>query len=83
LAVSKNNNNQKLSRYDPEKLLQNNYQSPYTKNEKFEQFINDILELGLDQEITKKEIINFVKIIETFYCDKIKDINEEKRKKLK
>ena len=53
------------------KLLKQSYYCPYTQNRKFETFISDLLELNLPHDKTQEEIVHFVSLIETFYCDKI------------
>lgn len=52
-------------------MEQNNYFCPYTKNKKFENFVRDLLELKLENEETVKEVINYYKMVETFYTDKV------------
>ena len=52
---------------------------PYTQNQKFENFIKDLLELNLPAEQTQDEIVNFVRLIETFYCDKVAHLTAKER----
>ena len=49
----------------------NNFFCPHTKNKKFELFLTDLFELELEPEKTKSEIVKFVRLIETFYSEKI------------
>mmetsp|Transcript_5823 Transcript_5823/g.9312 ORF Transcript_5823/g.9312 Transcript_5823/m.9312 type:complete len:130 (+) Transcript_5823:1107-1496(+) len=65
-----------LSNYDSTrpKKHSSDYFCPYTKNKKFELFVNDILELGLPKERTATEIVNFVRLIETFYFDRVQSL---------
>lgn len=49
----------------------NNYYCPYTKNKKFETFLEDLFEIGLGNSDLVSEISQYVQMIETFYNDKI------------
>ena len=51
--------------------LDNKLYCPYTQNKKFENFLRDLLELNLGDSRTHIEVVKFVSLIETFYCDKI------------
>lgn len=50
---------------------ENQYFCPQTKNMKCEMFLNDLFELKLEQERMKREILNYVQTIDSFYIDKI------------
>jgi hypothetical protein len=50
---------------------ENNYFCPYTSNKKFELFLDDLFELNLEVKRNKDEIISYVKVIESFYTDKL------------
>lgn len=64
-------------------LGENSYFCPYTENKKFEAFINDLYELNFDAAKQKTEIINYVKVIESFYSDKIQHIKRQYEKRSK
>ena len=51
-------------------MSQNNYYCPYTQNQKFESFVKSLIKIHVDAETTCSEIVNYVKMIETFYTDK-------------
>ena len=61
--------------------LKQSYFCPYTQNKKFETFIGDLLELNLPQQRTQEEIVHFVSLIETFYCDRISQLLKNERKR--
>ena len=61
------------------KAIAGSYFCPYTQNKKFETFIRDLLELDLPNWRTKEEIVQFVSLIETFYCDKIANLIHKER----
>jgi hypothetical protein len=44
---------------------------PLTQNKKFEIFLDDLFDLKADLFRTKKEIVNYMQIVETFYTDKL------------
>jgi len=44
---------------------------PQTVNKKFETFVTDLLALQIDSEQTKKELVKYLQVIESFYIDKI------------
>lgn len=56
---------------------------PQTSNAKFERFVEDILDLDLPKEQTKKEITKYFGIIETFYNDKIEQNKSKTRDQIK
>lgn len=52
---------------------------PYTQNKKFERFIGDLLDLNLPHSKTQEEIVRFVSLVESFYCDKITQLIRKER----
>lgn len=45
--------------------------------------MDDLFELDLDLQRNKSEIINYVKVIETFYTDKLAKVRANYEKKLR
>lgn len=46
-------------------------------------FLDDLFELKLESSRTREEIVSYVKVIETFYTDKLQKVKESYDKKLK
>ncbi len=58
----------------PAELPKRPYYCPFTKNKKFETFLDDLFELGFDVERNKQELIQYVSAIESYYTEKLRDV---------
>ncbi|CDW88143.1 UNKNOWN [Stylonychia lemnae] len=61
----------------------NNYFCPLTQNKKFEEFLKDLNDIKIDQDRVKQEIINYVKVIESFYTQKLQNLRQKFDKKIR
>jgi hypothetical protein len=50
------------------------YYCPYTKNKKFEMFLDDLFDLGFDTPRNKKEIALYLQAVESYYSDRARDL---------
>ena len=55
-----------------------NFYCPYTKNRKFEVFLEDLFELGFNNDRNRQEIILYIQAVETYYTEKLKDLYARK-----
>lgn len=62
---------------------ENGYYCPLTVNKKFESFLDDLFDLKLEVDRTKKEILNYVTTIENFFTEKLLKIKLDTERKLK
>ena len=67
------------------------YRCPYTENNRFQTFIDELLKLDLPSNQLKRNILDYVRVMETYYADKIREFQkklknvqtDEKNKKAK
>jgi hypothetical protein len=57
----------------PSDLPKRGYYCPFTKNRKFEVFLDDLFDLGFEHDRIKQEIIQYVSAIEVYYSEKLRD----------
>ncbi len=51
-----------------------NFYCPFTKNRKFEVFLEDLFELGFNNDRNRQEIILYIQAVETYYTEKLRDL---------
>lgn len=54
-------------------LPKRNFYCPYTRNRKFELFLEDLFDLGFDAFRTRQEIAQYFQAVETYYTEKLRD----------
>jgi hypothetical protein len=70
-----NYQNQSLGREGaPADLPKRGFYCPFTKNRKFETFLDDLFDLGFENERVKQEILQYVSALEAYYAEKLRDL---------
>ena len=53
-----------------------NYKCPYTENNRFQIFVDEILKLKLPDDKLKRNLCDYMRVMETFYADKIREFQK-------
>jgi len=58
----------------PVDLPKRPFYCPFTKNRKFEIFLEDLFDLGFENDRIKQEILQYVSALEAYYAEKLRDV---------
>ena len=58
----------------PVDLPKRAFYCPFTKNRKFEIFLEDLFDLGFENDRIKQEILQYVSALEAYYGEKLRDV---------